>query len=111
MADLHSPFGGPLTRDQAYPLASLLKAVADPARLQILSLIAEAGCGGVVGVYLIEKVAMAQPTMAFHLRTLHQAGLIEREQQGTFVFNRINPDTFRQLSAALSPPKRGARRG
>lgn len=77
-----------LTRDQAQRIAATLKALADPVRLQLYSRIAAAGQP--VCVCDIQDVGVAQPTVSHHLRKLRQAGLIDCERRGTWVYYWIS---------------------
>ncbi|MGV1037335.1 MAG: ArsR/SmtB family transcription factor [Candidatus Nanopelagicales bacterium] len=85
----------PIPRDEAERLAHVLKAVADPARLQLLSLIRSNGEACACDLY--EPVGLSQPTVSHHLKVLTEAGLIEREQRGTWVWFTINPARLRDL--------------
>jgi ArsR family transcriptional regulator len=76
--------GQELSTDQAEGLAGLLKALADPIRLRLYSRIA--GSGGEVCVCDIQDVGVSQPTVSHHLRKLREAGLIDCERRGTWVY-------------------------
>jgi ArsR family transcriptional regulator len=86
----------PLDRADAEHLARILKAVAEPARLQLLSLIRSAGerCA----CDLTEPVGLSQPTVSHHLKVLTDAGLITREQRGQWAWFRANEDRIRDLA-------------
>ena len=92
----------PLDRQTARELASLLKAVADPARLQLLSLLAAADAGECCVCDLIEPVGLAQPTVSHHLKVLAEAGLITREQRGTWAWFALAPERIEELAGVLS---------
>lgn len=80
---------GPLAADDAERLAAALKAIADPARLRLLSLIqAQPGHEACV-CHLTEPLGLSQPTVSHHLKVLLQAGLVEREQRGSWAFFRV----------------------
>lgn len=85
----------PLDRREAQDLARLLKAVADPARLQLLSLIRSAGerCA----CDLTDPVGLSQPTVSHHLKVLTEAGLITREQRGQWAWFRADEDRICEL--------------
>ena len=85
----------PLQRSDADQLARVLKAVADPVRLQLLSLI-RAG-GEACACDLVEPVGLSQPTVSHHLKVLAEAGLVTREQRGTWAWFRANPDQLDSL--------------
>lgn len=79
----------PLTDDDAHVLADLLKALADPARLRLLSLIAAQPNGEACNCDLIEPLGLSQPTVSHHLKKLHDAGLLSREKRGQWVYYRV----------------------
>lgn len=85
----------PIPREEAEPLAHVLKAVADPARLQLLSLIRSNGEACACDLY--EPLGLSQPTVSHHLKVLTEAGLIHREQRGTWAWFTINPARLRDL--------------
>lgn len=87
--------------DDASDLARAFAALADPARLRLLSLIATAPSGEACACDLIEPVGKSQPTVSHHLRVLHDAGLIEREKRGIWMWFRANPTKLEQLRAVL----------
>lgn len=85
----------PINRPDAEALAKILKAVAEPARLQLLALIRSAGerCA----CDLNEPVGLSQPTVSHHLKVLTDAGLITREQRGQWAWFRANEDRISDL--------------
>ena len=92
-----APVRAPLDRPEAAELAALLKAVADPARLQLLSIIrAASDCSYCVGD-LVEAVGLAQPTVSHHLKVLTEAGLLRRERRGTQVWFTLLPERLVQI--------------
>ncbi len=109
MTALRSPFAAtaaePFTADQANMLAGHLKVLADPTRLQILSLLAAADGGEATGKDLRDALGLAQPTIASALKVLEGAGLIVRRRDGVFVRQRVDDDAVAELAGAL----RGAR--
>ena len=82
---------GGLTREQAETNAVLLKAVADPVRLRLLSMIRDSESGEACVCDLTPAVGLAQPTVSHHLKVLTEAGLIEREKRGTWAWFRLVP--------------------
>lgn len=86
----------PLGRDEAEQLASLLKAVADPARLRLLSLIAASG--EACACELTEPIGLSQPTVSHHLKVLTEAGLVRREQRGQWAWFRVEQQRLADLS-------------
>jgi ArsR family transcriptional regulator len=92
----------PLTEAHAAALAPLFKALGDPVRLRLLSLIAaqpEVCVCDVTGAFEV-----GAPTISHHLRVLREAGLVESERRGTWVHYRVRPETVAQLAALLGRP-------
>jgi ArsR family transcriptional regulator, arsenate/arsenite/antimonite-responsive transcriptional repressor len=87
----------PLDRPGAERLAKLLKAVADPARLQLLSIIHGAAEGEVCVCDLIEPLGLSQPTVSHHLKVLTDAGLLSRERRGTWAYFSVVPEGWQAL--------------
>lgn len=92
-----APVRAPLTRPEAEELASLLKAVADPARLQLLSIIRSAADCSACVCDLVPAVGLSQPTVSHHLKVLTKAGVLTREQRGTQAWFRLVPERLHQL--------------
>jgi ArsR family transcriptional regulator, arsenate/arsenite/antimonite-responsive transcriptional repressor len=98
------PLLGPaLDAREAESLAGALKIVADPARLRLLSLIANRPGGESCVCELTEPLGLSQPTVSHHLKVLHSAGLLERTKRGTWVYYRLIPQRLDALREALSP--------
>jgi ArsR family transcriptional regulator len=93
----------PLPESGAEELAPLFKAVADPMRLRLLSLIACHEGGESCVCDLTEAFDVTAPTVSYHLRILREAGLISSERRGTWVYYRINPAVMARMSAVLVP--------
>ena len=93
----------PLGEDDADSLAGALRVVAEPARLRLLSLIASRPGAESCVCELTEPLGLSQPTVSHHLRVLHDAGVLDREQRGRWVFYRLNPEPLRLLRSALEP--------
>jgi ArsR family transcriptional regulator len=96
-----APLQSPLSDGDARMLARVLKALADPARLRLVSLIASQPDGEACNCDLIEPLGLSQPTVSHHLRVLHEAGLLSRERRGQWVYYRIVPEQLAALGAAL----------
>ena len=92
-----------ISEQDAVQLARTLKALADPARLRLLSLIAAQDGAEACVCDLIEPVGLSQPTVSHHLKQLVDAGLILREQRGKWAYYRIVSDTLAGLAQALTP--------
>ena len=89
---------GGLTREQAERSAALLKAVADPVRLRLLSAIKATDAGEACVCDLTPLVGLAQPTVSHHLKVLVEAGLLEREKRGTWAWFRIAPSRLDDIA-------------
>lgn len=101
--------GEPLAAAEAVRLAGMLKALADPARLRLLSLIQSAPRGEACVCDLITPVGLSQPTVSHHLRVLTDAGLLEREKRGVWAYYRIIGPAMTAVASLISPPRRRAR--
>jgi ArsR family transcriptional regulator len=87
-----------LDRGQAEQLSSLLKAVADPTRLQLIAYINASTKSESCVCDLTEALDLSQPTISHHLRILTEAGLISREKRGTWVWYSVNQERWDELS-------------
>jgi ArsR family transcriptional regulator len=93
----------PLPEAGANELAALFKAVADPVRLRLLSLIACHEGGESCVCDLLDAFDMTAPSVSYHLKILREAGLISSERRGTWVYYRVNPEVMARMSAVLAP--------
>lgn len=92
----------PLDRESATELARLLKAVADPTRLQLLSLLRSSeGCEACV-CDLTGPLGLSQPTVSHHLKVLVDAGVLAREKRGYWTWYSIVPSRLGELAAVLA---------
>jgi ArsR family transcriptional regulator len=93
-----------LTRDTAERQATLLKAVADPTRLQLLALIRGSDGGSACVCDLTEPLALTQPTVSHHLKVLAEAGLVKRQRRGIWAWYAIDEVRLEEcgLSAFLA---------
>lgn len=91
--------GSAMARDDAQRAARLLKAIADPTRIQLLSLIASSG--EACACDLNGPVGLSQSTVSHHLKVLTEAGLLTREQRGTWAWFSIEEDRIGELSALI----------
>jgi ArsR family transcriptional regulator, arsenate/arsenite/antimonite-responsive transcriptional repressor len=89
----------PMDRQSAEALAALLKAVADPARLQLLALIRAADAGEACVCDLVEPLGLSQPTVSHHLKVLAEAGLISRQKRGTWAWYSVMPERLEEIAA------------
>jgi ArsR family transcriptional regulator len=92
----------PLAQDDAEQLAGALKVLADPARLRLLSLIQAQPEHEACVCNLTEPLGLSQPTVSHHLKVLLQAGLVEREQRGSWAYFRVKPEPLAALRGVLS---------
>jgi ArsR family transcriptional regulator, arsenate/arsenite/antimonite-responsive transcriptional repressor len=88
-----------LDEDDADELAAAFKVLSDPVRLRLLSLIAG---GEVCACELVEPLGRSQPTVSHHLKVLHEAGLVDREKRGSWVWYRVVPERLAVLRDALA---------
>ena len=93
----------PLTQDWAGDLARMFKALGDPVRLRLLSMVASHDGGEACVCDLTPAFELSQPTISHHLKVLREAGLLECERRGTWVFYRVVPAALAQLAAVLGP--------
>ncbi|MDQ3985657.1 MAG: metalloregulator ArsR/SmtB family transcription factor [Actinomycetota bacterium] len=100
----------PLPDDEAVSLATAFKALGDPARLRLLGLVADGPGGERCVCELIAPLSLTQPTVSHHLKVLAEAGLLEREKRGPWVYYRVSHTGLGALRNALSrrPPKKAA---
>ena len=102
---LTEPLTEPLTAAQAADLATLLKALADPTRLRLVSMVAAHEGGEACVCDLTEAFDLTQPTISHHLKVLREAGVITSERRGTWVYYRLLPTALERMAALLSIPQ------
>lgn len=95
----------PLDDDQAAELARIFKALGDPVRLRLLSMIASQDGGEVCVCELTPAFDLSQPTISHHLKLLRQAGLIDCERRGTWVYYWALPGALARLASFLTVPR------
>jgi ArsR family transcriptional regulator len=93
-----------LEAGQAETLAPMFKALGDPIRLRLLSMITSAEGGEVCVCELTPAFDVSGPTISHHLKVLREAGLIDGERRGTWVWYRPLPEAMRGLAAVLNVP-------
>ena len=91
----------PLTEDWAGDLARMFKALGDPGGLRLLSLGASHEGGEACVCDISDTFDLSQPTISHHLKVLRQAGLLDCERRGTWVYYWVIPAALQQLSAVL----------
>lgn len=104
LVDCCSPVVGEvMTISQAETLAIALKAVADPVRLRLISLVAAHQDGEACVCDLTDPVGLSQPTVSHHLKILVDAGILTRQQRGRWAYYRLVPDTLTLLANLIRP--------
>ncbi len=94
--------GEPIDQREAEQLAGTLKALADPARLRLLSIVASAEGQEACVCDLIEPVGLSQPTVSHHLKVLTEAGFLSRSKRGTWAYYRLQPEALSGVAAFLT---------
>ena len=94
--------GEPISAEQAAGVVPLLKAIADPARLRLLSLVLSHEGGEACVCDLLPHFDLSQPTISHHLKVLHDAGLIDREKRGTWVYYIARPEAMAALAGLFT---------
>ncbi len=94
----------PMSADQAAQVAPMLKALADPVRLRLLSLVASHADGEACVCDLNDAFELSQPTISHHLKVLHEAGLLGRVKRGVWVYYRVRTETLDALATVLGGP-------
>ncbi|MGW8378306.1 metalloregulator ArsR/SmtB family transcription factor [Streptomyces sp. ODS28] len=96
------PLGeGPLSVEEAEGAAAMFKALGEPVRLRLFSLVASHP-GGEACVCDISDVGVSQPTVSHHLKKLREAGLLTSERRGTWVYYRVAPSVMATMAQRLS---------
>ncbi len=94
---------------QAETLAPMFKALGDPIRLRLLSMITSAEAGEICVCDLTPAFDVSGPTISHHLKVLREAGLIEGDRRGTWVWYRPMPGAMRALADVLNVPAKASR--
>jgi ArsR family transcriptional regulator, arsenate/arsenite/antimonite-responsive transcriptional repressor len=94
----------PLSQPHAEQIAPLLKALADPVRLRLMSLVASYDGGEACVCDLNDAFDLSQPTISHHLKVLHEAGLLDREKRGVWVYYRARTGALANLGALIGDP-------
>jgi ArsR family transcriptional regulator len=92
--------------DEAATLAAGFKALSDPARLQLISLVAAHADQEACVCDLTEPVGLSQPTVSHHLKLLVEAGILSREQRGKWAYYKLVPATLNALAGLIASPSR-----
>ncbi len=91
----------PLSAAESGRLASTFKALGDPVRLRLLSLIASHDGGEACVCQLTGAFEVSGPTISHHLKVLREAGLIDGERRGTWIYYRVRPEAMQALAVVL----------
>ena len=91
-----------MTAEEATGLAGILKAIADPARLRVLSLVAAHEGGEACVCDLTEPLGLSQPTVSHHLKTLVDAGLLTRDKRGVWAYYSLVPGALDDVARVLT---------
>src|SRR5215212_7455302 len=91
----------PLSVETAERIAPLLKAIADPVRLRLLSLVAAHEGGEACVCDLNDAFELSQPTISHHLKVLHEVGLLDRSKRGTWVYYRIKTEVLADVAGLI----------
>jgi ArsR family transcriptional regulator, arsenate/arsenite/antimonite-responsive transcriptional repressor len=94
----------PIDEASAAGLAQVFKALGDPVRLRLVSLIGARDGGEVCVCDLTSAFDLSQPTISHHLKVLREAGLIDSERRGTWVYYRLVPTALERMAGLLSVP-------
>lgn len=99
----------PLSQAQAEQIVPLLKALADPVRLRLISLVASHPGGEACVCDLNDAFDLSQPTISHHLKVLHDAGLLDRDKRGVLAYYRIRAEALGSIAALItSTPASGS---
>ena len=96
-----------LPQAEAADIATLFKALADPTRVRLLRYLAESGAGTACACHLPDALGITQPTLSFHLRKLHDAGLVDRDKRGRWVHWTVRPQALARVRTFLELPSAG----
>ena len=92
-----------ITASEAETLAARFKALADPTRLRLISLVAAHEGAETCVCELTDPVGLSQPTVSHHLKILVDAGILIREQRGKWAYHRLVPDTLADMASMIVP--------
>ena len=91
----------PMTMEEAEQVAPLMKALADPVRLRLMSLVASHDGGEACVCDLNDAFNLSQPTISHHMKVLREAGLVDREKRGVWVYYRVRPQALAAIGALI----------
>jgi ArsR family transcriptional regulator len=90
-----------ISRAEAKKLSALFRVLGDASRLQLLNLIASQPYGSACVCELIEPLGLSQSTVSHHLKVLYDAGFLDKERRGTWIYYRVVPETLQALRTSL----------
>ncbi len=93
-----------LPAERAGQLARVFKALADPTRVRLLQYLASSQSGTACACHLPEALGISQPTLSFHMKKLHDAGLVSRDRRGRWVHYTVRPEQIAVARAFLESP-------
>jgi ArsR family transcriptional regulator len=96
--------GTAMSVEQAEQVAPLLKALADPVRLRLISLITSSTTGEACVCDLNDAFDLTQATISHHLKVLHSAGLLDREKRGVWVYYAVRPEALSAVATLFTAP-------
>mgnify|MGYP005990486661 CR=1 FL=1 len=91
----------PISADQAERLAPLLKALADPVRLRLVSIVAASEGGEACVCDLNDAFDLSQPTISHHLKVLHDVGLLDRSKRGVWVYYAVRREVLTDVATLI----------
>ena len=94
----------PLSEEEAETLAGTLRILADPTRLRLLGVIAAQPGAEACVCNLTGPVGLSQPTVSHHLKLLHEAGILAREQRGRWVYYSLRPEALDRVASVFAKP-------
>ena len=93
-----------LSAEQAGQIVPMLKALAEPVRLRLISLVASHPGGEACVCDLAGAFELSQPTISHHLKVLHEAGLLDRDKRGVWVYYRVRTRALASLGTLIGSP-------
>ncbi|HYF71913.1 MAG TPA: metalloregulator ArsR/SmtB family transcription factor [Nocardioides sp.] len=91
----------PLSEDQAAGISAILKALADPVRLRLMSIVLSHEGGEACVCDLLPAFDLSQPTISHHLKVLHESGLLDRDKRGVWVYYRARPEAMAAVASVF----------
>ena len=91
-----------LTSDELTRIASIFRVLGEPARLQLLNLIAAQPSQEVRACELVETLGLSQPTVSHHLKVMYEAGLLTKDRRGTWIYYRVVTDRLSELRSVFA---------